>query len=250
MLPLTPLGPAFSASLAHAASCVGERFTLPLPSGGMGHGILLHYDAAAFHPDLFAENGIAIPDSVARSVLKRQADFFHGRLAARLALRSLGVDGDTVIRIGDQREPVWPATITGSISHTTGIAGAVVASSSAVPGIGLDIEHVVSADAAVALRGPVVDADEQAVLDTLFGDDPLLGLTIAFSAKESLYKALFPRVGTFFDFDAAVVQYVDTASRTVRLMLRTQLAPALPAGTCLQVRYDLLSPRLVMTHFA
>ncbi len=250
MLPLTPLDSAFSASLAHAASCVGEGFTLPLPSGGTAHGILLRFDSAGFHPGLFAENGIVMPDSVARSVLKRQADFFHGRLAARLALRSLGIDGDTAIGIGDQREPVWPAAITGSISHTAGIAGAVVAPSEAVPGLGLDIEHVVIANAATALRGPVVDANEQAVLDALFVDDPLLGLTLAFSAKESLYKALFPQVGTFFDFDAAVVQYVDTAARTVRLMLRTTLAPALPAGTCLQVRYDLLSPRLVMTHFA
>ncbi|MGF6712791.1 enterobactin synthetase component D [Luteibacter sp. W1I16] len=250
MLPLTPLGPVFSASPAHAALCVGERFTLPLASGSTAHGILLHFDAAAFHPSLFTENGIAMPDSVARSVVKRQADFFHGRLAARLALRSLGIDGDTAVGLGDRREPLWPAATTGSISHTAGIAGAVVASSDAAPGLGLDIEHVVSGDAAAALRGPVVDAAEQAVLDALFGDDPLLGLTIAFSAKESLYKALFPRVGAFFDFDAAIVQYVDTAARTVRLMLRTTLAPALPAGTCLQVRYDLLSPRLVMTHFA
>ncbi|WP_448097732.1 4'-phosphopantetheinyl transferase family protein [Luteibacter yeojuensis] len=250
MLPLTPLDPALSASVSHATAYAGEHFTLPLPSGGLGHGVLLRFDATLFHAGLFAANGIAVPDSVARSVVKRQADFFHGRLAAKLALRTMGVGSDASIGIGDKREPLWPSTIVGSISHTHGVAGAVVAPSGAIRGIGLDIEHVVTTDAAAALRGPVVNASEQAVLDTLFADDPLLGLTIAFSAKESLYKGLFPQVGSFFDFDAAVIEYVDTAARTVRLMLRTTLAPALPAGTCLQVRYDLLSPRLVMTHFA
>ncbi|MDQ0008332.1 4'-phosphopantetheinyl transferase EntD [Luteibacter jiangsuensis] len=250
MLPLTPLDPALSASMAQATACAGEHFTLPLPSGGLGHGVLLRFDAALFHAGLFAANGIAMPDSVARSVVKRQADFFHGRLAAKLALRTMGIEDDASIGIGDQREPLWPSAIAGSISHTHGMAGAVVAPSGAIRGIGLDIEHVVTTDAEAALRGPVVDAGEQAVLDTLFADDPLLGLTIAFSAKESLYKALFPQVGRFFDFDAAVVQYVDTAARTVRLVLKSTLAPGLRGGTCLQVRYDVIFPRLVMTHFA
>lgn len=249
MLPLTPLAPALSASVALVPACAGEQFTLPLPSGGLGHGILLRFDATLFHADLFAANGIAMPDSIARSAVKRQADFFHGRLAAKLALRTLGIEGDAPIGIGDTREPLWPSAIVGSISHTQGVAGALVAPSGAIRGIGLDIEHIVTTDAVPALRGPVVDANEQAVLDSLFADDPLLGLTIAFSAKESLYKALFPQVGRFFDFDAALIEYVDSAARTVWLVLKSTLAPGLPGGTRLQVRYDFIFPRLVMTHF-
>ncbi|WP_244171285.1 hypothetical protein [Xanthomonas populi] len=69
---------------------------------------------------------------MARSVRKRQAEYFFGRLAARQALQhqALVVTGTyPYIATGSSREPIWPAQVIGSISHTNQLAAAAAASS-------------------------------------------------------------------------------------------------------------------------
>ncbi|MGW8340309.1 4'-phosphopantetheinyl transferase family protein [Xanthomonas axonopodis] len=148
-----------------------------------------------FSPDAFARCAIACPPAIVRSVRKRQAEYFFGRLAARHALYQQGLvtHPDTVqIATGDAREPVWPKAAAGSISHSHRLAISAVAPADRWRSIGIDLEHLASPDAQAALRATVVNASELALLKTLHdaGDLALDALlTLVFSAKESLFKA-------------------------------------------------------------
>ncbi|MEL1221549.1 4'-phosphopantetheinyl transferase superfamily protein, partial [Aeromonas hydrophila] len=53
-------------------------------------------------------------------------------------------------------------------------------------------------------------------------------LTLIFSAKESLFKALYPRVGRYFDFLDA--RWLTMTEQTLTLELVGGLTPELPAG--------------------
>ncbi|HDX8597363.1 TPA: 4'-phosphopantetheinyl transferase superfamily protein, partial [Aeromonas dhakensis] len=53
-------------------------------------------------------------------------------------------------------------------------------------------------------------------------------LTLIFSAKESLFKALYPRVGRYFDFLDA--RWLTMTEQTLTLELVGGLTPTLPAG--------------------
>lgn len=98
----------------HAAN--GNGMSLPIYS--------TRYSADQFDQRLFDSAGLECPPHVARSVVKRQAEYYHGRLCARRALQSIGIH-DFTVHTGKQREPVWPPGVIGSISHNGEFAVAV-----------------------------------------------------------------------------------------------------------------------------
>src|SRR5687768_8755666 len=51
------------------------------------------FDAASFDSAWFADAGLAFPAEIQRSVNKRQAEFFYGRLCSAAALERLGIAG-------------------------------------------------------------------------------------------------------------------------------------------------------------
>jgi enterobactin synthetase component D len=53
-------------------------------------------------------------------------------------------------------------------------------------------------------------------------------LTLVFSAKESLFKALYPRVGRYFDFLDA--RWLTMTEQTLTFELKSALTPELSAG--------------------
>jgi len=57
---------------------------------------------------------------------KRLEEFAAGRVCARRALAELGIIGFP-LPADDDRRPCWPRDVAGSITHTTGFCGAVVA---------------------------------------------------------------------------------------------------------------------------
>ncbi|MCC4596961.1 4'-phosphopantetheinyl transferase superfamily protein [Xanthomonas campestris pv. phormiicola] len=216
----------------------------------------LGFDAARFHAQAFAAAAIACPDSVARSVRKRQAEFLFGRLAARLALReALGpAQAQAEIAIGASREPRWPAGGLGSISHSDGCAAAVALPAGRAHGIGIDLERLLAPAAREAVLSMAIDAQEAELLaaaaDAQWSHDALL--TALFSAKESLFKAAFGAVGRYFDFAAARLCAVDLEERRLRLRLTETLCAQFVGAQVCEIgfaRLD-LDPRLVLTHYA
>lgn len=139
------------------------------------------FDPATFQPhDLLWLPHYA---QLANSGRKRQMEHLAGRIAAVHALREAGATG--VPGIGEQRQPLWPAPWSGSISHCETRALAVV---SPAP-VGIDIERVLTPALATELESSIVSAAESAVLQAS-GLPAELALTLAFSAKESGFKAL------------------------------------------------------------
>lgn len=140
---------------------------------------------AGEHP-LFDEEAAV----VARAVASRRGDFAAGRNAARRALAKLGV-AEVAIPSGPRRAPVWPSGIVGSISHSGGWALAAVARAGDFEALGVDIE-------VAAPLPPDVGAIVVGPRDRLGSSS--LRATIAFSAKESVYKALQPARGWLLEF--------------------------------------------------
>jgi len=108
---------------------------------------------------------------------KRQREHLAGRLAAFYALGAIPP-------ITESRAPLWPAGMFGSISHCASTALAVISSQP----VGVDIETLFSEQTCAELTNSIIDDQEHAVLRHF----PLAfpqALTLAFSAKESLYKA-------------------------------------------------------------
>jgi len=149
-------------------------------------------------------------DQLAAMTAGRQREFIHGRSCARLALAGLG-HADCAIPSGPQRAPVWPDGIVGSISHCGDAAVAAVAHRNDVGGIGLDLEAREELDR--NLLPMICLPHELAVIETSeFG---LLLAKLVFSAKESVFKCIWPRVQRFVDFLEVGVELDLDASRFV-----------------------------------
>jgi len=124
---------------------------------------------------------------------KRYNEFIHGRWCARQAMQLAGV-APVAIDKGPNREPVWPEKVAGSISHTKQFAGAVIASTDDYTGIGLDMES--AAPLEEKLFKAICLPEETA----LFGETPGQQAKLLFSAKEAIYKCLWPSVQRYIDF--------------------------------------------------
>ncbi len=133
------------------------------------------------------------------AVPSRQATVRLGRAAAHAALQSIQRDEGPVLS-GANREPIWPTGVCGSISHITGLGVALAAPTARTDGVGIDVELYRTAP---ELERQVPRAEEKAWLDQIAPEDRSQWLLALFSAKESIFKAFFPRVGFFFGFEAA-----------------------------------------------
>lgn len=133
-------------------------------------------------------------------------------------LTSLGVAGDLSAR-GAAGEPLWPAGVCGSISHTMDANGAVAVVCAAAKGryqsIGLDLQN--------AIRKPACNLRERIVIGAENPRTDFETLRL-FSAKEAVYKAFYPLVKQFFGFSDAELLW-DESSQIYRGRLLKQLSP-------------------------
>jgi enterobactin synthetase component D len=173
------------------------------------------FDPAHLAADDFQRAGVLPSASLLRSVTKRQAEYLAGRVCARAALQHL--DGrDYVPGTHEDRSPIWPAGIHGSITHGKGWAAAVVAGEKSCQGLGLDQEALLDDERAERLMGEI--------------------LTLTFSLKESLFKTLYPLTRQRFYFEHAEV--LDwSAEGLARLRLLTDLSPQWQQGAELQGQF-------------
>lgn len=170
-----------------------------------------------------------------RGVAKRKAEFLCGRLCARQALLNLTGTASTPTR-GADRAPQWPQGIVGSITHSGQQAAAIVAHQRHWQSLGLDLEQCLAVERAQSLSREILTPHEQRLLPP----DPstqAFFITLCFSLKESLYKALYPLVGRSFYFqDAEWV--VLPAQGKAQLRLLTHLSPEWPQGSLVEGFYQ------------
>ena len=191
----------------------------PLPATLPGTVFLsTRFEPKLLEPGDFQRCAVPPPASIQRSVAKRQAEFLAGRLCARSALQQL--EGlDFIPAIGEDRAPVWPSHISGSITHSTGHAAAIVGHKAQWRGLGMDLENLLPLERAERLAGEILTPDEMQRMAT--GPRELVAqlVTLTFSAQESLFKALYPIVQKRFYFEhAEVVEWSDSGFLRLRLL--------------------------------
>jgi enterobactin synthetase component D / holo-[acyl-carrier protein] synthase len=127
---------------------------------------------------------------IARAVEKRRREFATARACAHRALRQLGV-GAQPIGMGAHGEPLWPRGVVGSLTHCNGYRAAAVARSDRLRGLGIDAEPHLPLPSGLldAIAGP---GEIRALGELAHAMPEVHWDRLAFSAKESLYKAWFP----------------------------------------------------------
>ena len=191
--------------------------------------------------------GVTLPASLAGAVKKRQLEFLAGRWCAREALRRCGADdADRSIPSGENREPVWPAGVVGAITHTHGYASVAVARSSVARGIGIDAESWIPEGRAASLSSRLAGAGEVEAIAEATGFTFGRALTLLFSAKETIFKCLYPEVQRYFHFHDAVIVGVDLAKGEFAAKLLTTLTPTWEEGRGIEGRF-VQDERLICT---
>ncbi|MCA0900406.1 MULTISPECIES: 4'-phosphopantetheinyl transferase family protein [Microbulbifer] len=183
------------------------------------------FDIDHYHPSLFAAAGILLPAQIARAVPGRQAEFLAGRYLAHSILGELHSPDREVphIGIGQQRNPVWPSGVVGSITHCGSEVACVLASAARLHYLGIDHENWMTPAVYKEVVPSVLNADELALVADL-RLSPEQAATLIFSAKESLFKALYPTVQCYFGFECARLTSINTEKRILVLQLREDFA--------------------------
>ena len=135
---------------------------------------------------------------------RREAEFRAGRACAREALSRIGIDGWPLIPAAT-REPQWPADVVGSITHSGTYCAAAVARTSRCAGIGIDVEA--TGRVGDELAPAVCSRSELAALGKCSSGGRRELLTLIFSAKESVFKAIFPRQRLFLEFSDVGIEF-------------------------------------------
>jgi len=182
------------------------------------------FKASHFTTGLYQRYAIPFPARLVRASPRRQATFFFGRLCARAAIsRCCAQATPTPLATTAYGYPQWPPGLVGSISHTSHCAVAVVAPAHDLLGVGIDCENIMTAEKAMKLQYRVLCEEEVALVRATPLPDPLV-ITLLFSMKESLYKALFPLTHTFLGFQDVIVQQLDVRQGKALLALKPHLA--------------------------
>jgi enterobactin synthetase component D len=162
---------------------------------------------AAFALPLSAETRSRLPQALRHATQKRQQEFLAGRWCAKQALQCLGA-GSTHVAMAEDRAPVWPDGVVGSITHTGDFAAAAVAWAVDIAALGIDSEQIVDPAAARDIAD-VCMVDEPTLFNAAHDRSFCEFCTFVFSAKESVFKCLFPLMRKFLEFSDVRITSVD-----------------------------------------
>jgi 4'-phosphopantetheinyl transferase EntD len=173
---------------------------------------------------------------LSRAVPQRRQEFAAGRLCARRLLAEFGIL-DFPVRVAEDRQPLWPESLVGSITHTAGFCAAVVAERRNLRAIGIDCEVVGSVKAQVWRS--ICLPDEILWLRSLPDSEQAAAATLIFCAKEAFYKCQYPLVRERLNFHDANVEVPDwgRSRGNFRLHANRRIALADHAALPLPGRY-------------
>lgn len=167
---------------------------------------------------------------------QRVREFAAGRRCAAQALADAGASSVDV-GVGLHREPLWPPGFVGSITHSREFAFAAVGRRCDVAAIGIDSEPMLD-DVSFAEVAPLAFHPREQ--HRLAGQRD--SATAVFSAKESLFKCVYPLARVFFDYlDAEVASLELADGRGVcRLVLGRDLGKGFARGRTFAVSIALV----------
>lgn len=200
------------------------------------------FDKSLYRDECYKQYSIEMPESLSEAVPKRRAEYLAGRFLASQLLKDKGVHAQ--LGIGKHRCPVWPQGVVGSITHTDTLAFCVLAKTSDLYGVGIDAEPVMLQNVIDTVKQNVIDVTESRIISA--SDLELrLAFTLVYSAKESLFKALYPTVMAYFDFDAARLLEFNVPRQQLLLQLTHPLHERFPVGTIFSVDWALVNETVV-----
>ena len=181
----------------------------------------IDYRVDNYSDSLYEQFEVEKPANLSSWVISRRAQFLAGRLAAKAALDSnqkiahpLVSPANNQVLTGKHREPIWPKSVVGSISHSQQTSIAAVSKQHQTKiGLGVDVQSIIDAETRAKIAPSILTLHDEVFIKQ--GADclsaPVL-FTLIYSAKESFFKALFNTVGEYFDFDAVSIINIDTAA--------------------------------------
>jgi 4'-phosphopantetheinyl transferase EntD len=161
---------------------------------------------------------------LARAAPRRAGEFAAGRACARAALAQLQIE-DFPLQVGPDREPLWPPGVSGSITHTEGYCGVVVAPKRLLLSLGIDAE--LRGAVRPALWRQICTADEQHWLQSLPELEAREMATLIFSAKEAFFKCQFYPTRQWVNFSDVSVS-VETGGFEIRPHRKLKLESLTP----------------------
>ncbi|MFT7403819.1 4'-phosphopantetheinyl transferase family protein [Zhongshania sp.] len=198
------------------------------------------FDIKYYSDSLYRHYKIHFPAALQTAPVQRKAEFLAGRITANLAFIKLGLRAE-VIEIGKHRNPVWPPAVRGSITHHNSSAYCMMIPSSTgvSAGIspGIDLESYLTASESTSLASGIASSIELELVSAHFPKFER-GLTLIFSAKESLFKAFYPAVGRYFDFLDVRVSSISVENRELQLILLCDLSPTCLTGDTITVYWQ------------
>ncbi len=200
--------------------------------------IYLKKDSALTSGQSNLKEKIIIPSEVHNFHPQRREEFILGRLCSSLAFKDYFKQDLFDLPVSPDRSPLWPRGVLGSITHSKNFVGAAVSESTRLHGIGIDFEEIgrTKIELSSHIRGL---EDVKSHKD--FTTEELL--TLIFSFKESLYKALYPQVKIFFGFHDAAVCEIDSIQGEFKIKLLKDLSQDFKVGHC-----DLFTGKFSICH--
>ncbi|NUG50211.1 4'-phosphopantetheinyl transferase family protein [Acinetobacter lactucae] len=169
------------------------------------------------------------PLKIAQAHPKRQQEYLCGRVLAQAVLsHHFGLDQS--ITSMHEHLPIWPTHILGSISHSQNKL--VVALSNNAIYLGIDIEHWVSSEFAQESAHLILTPSELDLWKSKAAEffDFARYVSLVFSVKESLYKAIYATAKQYIDFLEASIVDINFENQALTLAFTSQI----------QQRYQLL----------
>jgi len=169
------------------------------------------------------------PLKIAQARVERKNEYLCGRVLAQAVLNHhFGLDQP--ITSMHEHLPIWPTHVLGSISHSQNKL--IVALSTHAIYLGIDIEHWVTPEFAQESAHLVLTPSEFNLWKTRACEffDFALYVSLIFSVKESLYKAVYPTAKQYIDFLEASIVDINFENQTLTLNFLPEI----------QQRYQLL----------
>ncbi|NUF36508.1 4'-phosphopantetheinyl transferase family protein [Acinetobacter lactucae] len=170
------------------------------------------------------------PLKIAQARVERKNEYLCGRVLAQAVLNHhFGLD-QPIITSMREHLPIWPTHILGSISHSQNKL--VVALSNNAIYLGIDIEHWVSSEFAQESAHLILTPSELDLWKSKAAEffDFARYVSLVFSVKESLYKAVYPTAKQYIDFLEASIVDINFENQTLTLTFLSEI----------QQRYQLL----------
>lgn len=128
---------------------------------------------------------------------QRLSDFLRGRYCAHRCLASFQISSPVLK--DDVGAPIWPEGFSGSISHTHGLAGAILSRKNTFLSVGLDIEKIGRIDTEI---WPLLFTESEiSLLHKLNSEKQQEVSTLMFSMKEAYYKMQYQLTKSGMEYD-------------------------------------------------